>query len=258
MKILTTATGALAESLRKHGDVTLSSLRYSLDDEFFDLVSAHDVVVHNSARISCGSLDHAMENIALTFRAFKITKAAKRKFVYLSSMSCLQTKNSFKPVEQMSPYAVSKYLGEKLAHPKDPDFFVVRFSTLFYKDPQRDGLSKIINDAVFNKKITIDPQVERDFIPLDAATKILHELIQTNNLPHVLNIASGHSSSFLEVSEFIAALVSTLERVLNYSGDHVPTPFVLSRFDPVPGFPVYTKQAILEYIKELSASLNNQ
>ena len=107
-------------------------------------------------------------------------------FIYFSTMSLLQKNilpDDYLNFRDMTDYALSKYVLEILCSRYRIPITLVRFSALFYKNPARDELSKLVYNAVKNNKITIynNGVAKRDFIPLDIATQYVVKLIGKKN-----------------------------------------------------------------------------
>jgi dTDP-D-glucose 4,6-dehydratase len=81
----------------------------------------------------------------------------------------------------------------------------VRFSTIFYGDYQKDGLSNVIFQAVkFGQVRLIDQGIaKRDFIPIEIAAEYLFNICNSGAKDKIINICSGESKSFAEVVELL-------------------------------------------------------
>ena len=162
------------------------------------------------------------------------------RFINISSMSILKDADTYLTQKEMTDYAVSKYLAEMFCtkHPlsiKHKNTTNVRFSTLFYANKTRDGLSKLASDAVDNQKITLinNGIAERDFIPLDVAAAYLFKLTTTIELPLTINIASGKSLSFKYFADLILKQDPSPKessRTVKIENLELPTQTVLSHF----------------------------
>jgi nucleoside-diphosphate-sugar epimerase len=132
-------------------------------------------------------------------------------------MSILDSDNDllYGDVLQMTPYAYSKYLAEtyclksRLSHVS-----CVRFATLFYKDPKKDGLSKLVADAVTNGRITIfnHGDARRNFLPLHVASQYINKLTQLKDAPkRTYTFAAQDPTSFKEVALFLKRCLPRLK-----------------------------------------------
>lgn len=200
--ILFTATGAISTAFKKYYPCNIVSARFLDDTELSEIIRSSSTIIHNAAVISTESLSEYVDsNFLLTKRivdlAYNINPNIR--FINISSMSILETSDQYLDPSEMNHYALSKYIAEIycLNHPIKR-LTNVRFSTIFYKDPERDGLSKLANDAIKNKRITIYNHGEssRDFIPLDIAIKYLYKLTVQDIFPRKINLVSGTSLSF--------------------------------------------------------------
>jgi len=200
--ILFTGTGAISSTFAKLYPCKIVSARFLDDTKLESFIASSKTIIHNAASISSQSLStYVNSNFTLTKRILDIAYNVNPniRFINLSSMSILRTANTYLNTTEMTDYALSKYFAEIycFSHPIKR-LTNVRFSTIFYKDPQRDGLSKLAYDAVVKKKITIfnNGESHRDFIPIEIVVKYLHKLCEKENLPRKINIVSGMSLSF--------------------------------------------------------------
>jgi nucleoside-diphosphate-sugar epimerase len=207
--ILFTGGGAVFEAFKKIEDCVYLSFRRTDPAEFREAVSKAEVIVHNAANIGCGTVEEAVaDNFLPTFRLVNLCLACnpKLRFIYLGSMSYLAEEHDFLPVEKMTPYAYSKFLGETFCLKSSlPNVHAVRFSTLFYENPKRDGLSYLVSEAVQHNAINTfnGGSARRDFIPLDIAAAYLAKIVRQNPAEKVLNIAAGQETSFGEIALFL-------------------------------------------------------
>ena len=211
--ILFTATGALSAAFAQQYPCQIISARKLNDVELTEKLELATVVIHNAALLQANVLSEYMDaNYGLTKRVLDLTYKTnpKVRFINVSSMSFLETADAYLPTEKMTDYAYSKYEAEQYCnqHPlskKHENVTNVRFSTLFYQDETRDGLSKLGFDAVHKKQISLinNGNAKRDFIPLDVAAAYLKKLTTTNVLPAVINVASGKPLSFKHLSDLI-------------------------------------------------------
>jgi nucleoside-diphosphate-sugar epimerase len=207
--ILLTGQGAIAQAFSNKYPCKVASIRHMSDDELKDEIINSSVIIHNSALVGSYNLDELItSNFLLTKKIIDtiyITNPSCR-FINLSSMSFLDTEDDTLLLNYMSNYGLSKYLSEHycLNHALK-NVCSVRFSTIFYQNSQRDGISKIISDAYYNRKITtfnngIDA---RDILPLDIAVEYLFKICQYTESKKVFNVVSGKSTQFIELIALI-------------------------------------------------------
>lgn len=202
MKISLTGSGAIAGAyLKVNPSAGVYSFRKMEDEQIIEeVILSSDVIVHNSAGIS-----PVNDNLGLTRRIVDLVLASKPeiRFINIGSMSYLSA-DGYLPVNKMTPYAYSKFGSEIYALMFLPNMTSVRFSTIFYKDHQRDGLSRLIHIARTEKIITIinNGSAKRDFIPLDIAAQYLDHVIREDTAP-IINICSGTGTSFYQVAKMI-------------------------------------------------------
>ena len=224
MKIsISGVNGGFGSELVKHLDnYETVSLRYGgIGDQERKKLSECEVFVHCGALLR-GSYDELFKSNVLLIKDildYLTAENPKVHFVYLSSMSLLRkkpkvTSRDYLEFWEMTDYAVSKYISEILcAYSKIPTT-VVRFSTLFCRDPMRDGLSRVVFDAVNQKKITIfdNGMARRDFLPLDIAAKYVVRMLGNGSLHgRTLDVVSGRETSFREIADFLSSKMSSLE-----------------------------------------------
>lgn len=244
MRISLTGSGVLAGAYLK---INPSAKVLSFFNR--DVVLSSDVIIHNAAFLPGNDLDRMMDNFKLTKRIVDKVLAVKPniKFINIGSMSFLSN-DGYLPVNKMSPYAYSKFLSEIYVMMFLPNMKSVRFSTIFYKNPQKDGLSELIYRAKMEGKITLinGGSAKRDFIPLDIAAQYLDYIVKEDT-PPVINICSGIETSFLQVAEII--LKYTKAELVFEERD---TPEVLSKFvKSLPEIKFSLEDKIRNYLCEL-------
>jgi nucleoside-diphosphate-sugar epimerase len=240
MKILISGVnGGFGSELVRHLDnYETVSLRYGgIGNHERKKLSECEAFVHCGGLLR-GSYDELLKsNVFLTkdILNYLTEENPKVHFVYLSSMSLLRKKTKVKSRDylefwEMTDYAVSKYISEILCSRTRTPTTVVRFSTLFWRDPMRDGLSRLVFDAVNQKKITIfdNGMSRRDFLPLNIAAKYVAKMLGNESLyGRTLNVASGRETSFREIANFLSSKMSSLEvqDLPTQPLDSVPTDF---------------------------------
>lgn len=204
--ILLTGHGALGDAFSKLTRCDIVSSRQLSAQQMETVLAQYDVIIHNAANIQPSGLQEAVDdNFSLTKRlidaAYKVRPGIR--FVYLSSMSCLKDEKDYVDIDSMTDYSFSKYLAEIycIKHPLK-NVNVVRFSTIFYADEKRDGLSRLIYDAVNTGAITLinNGDAKRDFIPVEVVAGYLHKMILQEVGDKVLTIASANAVSFSAIA----------------------------------------------------------
>lgn len=230
--ILFTGSGALANTFAKYYDCEIISARLLDDDTLSKKFAEADVVIHNAALINSDDISMFIEgNFLLTRRILEIVQKVKPdiKFINISSMSFLKDENNYLDPLEMSNYAFSKYISELFCLKYCiKNIINLRFSTLFYSDFRRDGLSKLVHECVLDKRITIYNKGEavRDFIPIEIAAQYLYKVTQMAVFPKVINIVSGKATSFNYFAEKLMALIPG-SQIINIE---VETSDILSTF----------------------------
>lgn len=209
--LLTGASGALGRKyLELFPETTPISIRYNNRSSFFDLqerLKSADVLIHASANLNPKSIDDAIRDNAIL--PFDILEAASEvnpnvHIILISSMSLLGENGEPRRLRDMTPYAASKFIMEEMSQKvsRNP-ITIVRFSTIFYADHSRDGLSKIVYTA-YKARSIVASDCRRDFIPLWAACTWLEKLCGNKKWYNkTINIASGKSINMLDVASHL-------------------------------------------------------
>lgn len=188
------------------------SIRMEGISTLLDKLEDNDIVIHNSANVSpSGFLQAVEDNFSLTQNLIAAIHSSKKKvrLIFLSSMSILDEHGNYKDIEAMNAYSFSKYLAEVycLKHPYA--ITCVRFSTIFYQDPLKDGLSKMIHEASKSKKISLinGGVAKRDFIPIDLAARYLYKMTKIESKLEVYNLCSGMPLSFSAIASIVQGVL---------------------------------------------------
>jgi hypothetical protein len=257
--ILFTGSGKIASAYLSKFPGKYVSARNLDDQELSKELFEATVVIHNAAIINSGSvLDFFEGNCILTKRILDLLSVVnpRARFINLSSMSFLETENKYLPVEEMSNYAFSKYTSEVfcIRYPYS-DLVNVRFSTIFYGDFDKDGISRLIYSFVQgNVTIFNNGEAYRDILPLEILICYLHKITFAKSLPRVMNVAAGKSYSFKNILDFL---------ILNSSNVQIENkiqklPEVLSSFskkhiDIVGEISFDLRDYVIEYYKLLNS-----
>jgi len=239
--LISGASGNFGSKLIEHlygFDTDTVSLRHGkINKQQKSKLSNCDVFIHCGALLEGSFEDLFNSNMLLTKKVldYLALKNPTVHFIYLSSMSLLQKKQNILPNDyldfrDMTDYALSKYVSEIICSRYRIPITVVRFSTLFYGDPIRDGLSRLVYNAVKNNKITIynNGVAKRDFLPLSIAVQYIVKLIGKEKFfGKTLNIVSGQETSFRDIADFLKFRIKDLmiENKDLELIDNVPTKF---------------------------------
>lgn len=209
--ILLTGHGAFAqEFLRQCDEGRIVSLRTTPKRQFIAQVKQARCIIHNAADKACTSpaacVTHNFYQTAYLLHLLHRVNPDVL-FLYLSSMSMLASDTTYRDVGDMTPYAYSKYLGETYCRVYPlKRYMCIRFSTLFYKDYMKDGISKLIYDAITDGTITLlnDGEAKRDILPLEIAVAYVQKIINQYPFPDtVITIASARQTSFNEIAGYL-------------------------------------------------------
>lgn len=210
------------------------SIRMEGISTLLDKLEDNDTVIHNSANVSPSDFLQAVENnFSLTQNLVEAIHSSKKKIrlIFLSSMSILDEHGNYKGIETMNAYSFSKYLAEIycLKHPYAVT--CVRFSTIFYQDPLKDGLSKMIQEASESKKISLinGGVAKRDFIPIDLAARYLYKMTKIESPLEVYNLCSGMPLSFSAIASIVQGILPGIIVTNRNIQDSSPT--VISDFN---------------------------
>lgn len=232
--IVFTGGGAFASEFLKQYAGEILSFRNVSRSEFAKRLKKANVIVHNAVNTACPSIascvaDNFYPTKEILDLLYHVNKRAL--FVYLSSMSILKSENRYLDFKDMNPYAFSKFLSEMccLRYPLE-NVYCVRFSTIFYKDCKKDGLSRLIYNAVKTNKITLynNGRAIRDFIPINIAVKYVYKVMKKNsNEKSIFNITSAKARSFFQIAKYLKTKIPSL---LIENSDIPTTSKVLSSF----------------------------
>ncbi len=197
-----------------------------LDDEIFAKLPAIDYIIHCAAQISINQsvnepVFDAQNNILGTLKVLEFARKNNiKKFIYLSSAAVFGQPH-FLPITEehprnpISPYGLSKYVGEK---------YVLLYSELFAlnsivlipfniyspllkeDDPYAGVLSKFISAVKQNlpPRIEGDGKQTRDFIHVkDLALAVKLALEKDTGENRVFNIGSGKAVSVEELAKLV-------------------------------------------------------
>jgi nucleoside-diphosphate-sugar epimerase len=224
MKVLVSgATGSVGRAiLRRLPSVDTITLRYGvgLDDRQREKIARCDVFIHCGALLDGSFQDLFQSNTLLVNRLLEHFSSANpaAHLIVLSTMSLLEpsshvSHDDYMGFRNMTDYAASKYMAEVVCSRYSIPITVLRFSTLFCRDPQKDGLSKLICDAVLHGRVTLlnDGAAKRDFLPLDVAAQYVERILGRQEFfGRQMNIVSGESVSFRQIVDFVRTRLNDL------------------------------------------------
>ena len=139
--IALTGRGALASELTKQKGVEVISIRELGEKIFWRRMKTVNTLIHNAASINCENINECLSknfDFSRKIVDFLVSNNSTVNFTYISSMSILDPKSDkvFLDTSKMTPYAFSKYKAERYCvNSNITNLKVVRFSTLFYRDP---------------------------------------------------------------------------------------------------------------------------
>lgn len=219
MTILT-GKGSFADEYTRQFETEVASVRDLGEPRFLEKLSKANVIIHNAATVENSDLELSVER-NFDFTRFIIKHLEKTNpdahLVLLSSMSILnpEDSHSYGGVLDMTAYAYSKYLAETFSLKSSLSHVsCVRFSTLFFKDPAKDGLSRLVTDAKTHGKITIynNGEALRNFLPLDIAVQYIKKITErTKHEKQTFTLAAESPTSFGEIAKMLKAALPELE-----------------------------------------------
>jgi len=233
--ILFTGHGELATAFKSKYDARIESFRKLKFDERKHQIKHAKILIHNAANLNGTQLiDSVKDNFILTKQIIDLCTKTNPNifFIYLSSMSFLNLNGEYKDIKDMSNYAYSKFLGESyLLKSSLSQKSSIRFSTIFYKNPKRDGLSKLIHDSYKTKVIKLinNGISRRDFIPIEICAGYLKKIIEEKYSKGIINICSGISTSFQEIA---AILIQNIKHSRICNCNLESNSIVCSKFNP--------------------------
>jgi nucleoside-diphosphate-sugar epimerase len=209
--LLTGSNGSLGKKYRQmFPEAVPVSIRYG-DSKMMvnlsDQIRTADTLIHASACLSPQDIESAIRDntmlpLEILDMAGKINPMTH--IILISTMSLLDESGQPRKMKDMTFYAASKYIMEELVPKiaKNP-VTIVRFSSLFYEDPERDGLSKIIFTACRDNRI-VASDCRRDFLPLWAACTWLNKLCCNQKwYNRTINLASGRSVNMIDIAHYL-------------------------------------------------------
>jgi hypothetical protein len=264
--ILFTGSGAISECFLEYFPCKIISARNLSNYDLSNWILKADVIIHNAAIIKSENFkDYIDGNFILTKRILDLVTEIKPsiKFINISSMSILSSSDEYLQVNEMSDYAFSKFISEKYCL-KNPIVKCanVRFSTILYGNEKRDGISKLIYDCVKNNEITIynNGSALRDIIPLKIICHYLYKLSISEINFKTINIASGYSTSFMDIANILKAKNEKL-KINNLTAPNlveVLSNFPEKKLDLLGVIDFDLKSEILTIYDKLSESVNLQ
>jgi len=216
---LTGASGSIGrEFIRQFPETVPVSVRYrnrSQYDVLADKLMSVDALVCAGASLSSDSeIQLIDDNAFLPMDVLEIVhqvRGSSFPVILISSMSVLATWRCYKHPSDMSLYAWSKFLMEKMAlrYVDKVAYKNIRFSTIFNRDPDKDGLSKMVYTAKREGAVQVYSCL-RDFIPIDEAVRLLGEFTQQSvekgialDHPKGVDIGSGQPTNLLDVASYL-------------------------------------------------------
>jgi len=236
--IVLTGGGSFAKSYTNQFDAEVASIRELGEASFLEKIAKATTVIHNAATINGANMETLLAS-NFDFTRYLVLKLQEinpdAHLVLLSSMSILDPNNDqqYGDVLEMTPYAYSKYLAETYALKSElTHVSCVRFSTLFFKDPAKDGLSKLIADTAEAGRITTYNQGEalRNFLPIDVAAQYVQKItLKEGEQKRTYTLAAPEPTSFAAVATQLKQLVPKL--IIEDKTIDSPTAPVLSHFN---------------------------
>jgi nucleoside-diphosphate-sugar epimerase len=263
------STGTVGRALLKRlGDADTISLRYGVDvgDRQREKLARCDAFIHCGALLQGSFHDLFQSNTLLLNQLLEYFSSENpdAHLIVLSTMSLLEpservSHDDYMEFRHMTDYAASKYLAEVVCSRYSIPITVLRFSTLFCRDPRKDGLSKLIHDAVLEGRVTLlnDGRAKRDFLPLDVAARYVTGVIGKEAFygGH-LNIVSGGAVSFRQMVDFIRPKLNRLvvENRTVSETKRVPAEFSTEDVQRIGRVEFSLYDEVDSYIKELRAN----
>ncbi len=213
--VLTGASGGVGrEFVRQFPDTCPVSVRYGDYSALASKLRTADALVCAGALLHAET-EHAFRqaNVRLPLDILKLVsevRGSSLPVLLISSMSILKNKVDYLAISDMSPYARSKYrmeLEARKSYEGVVNYTNIRFSTIFYGDPLRDGRSKLIYTAKSKKEVDAVP-CHRDFIPIDSGVALLEDFICSKVAGRFqecrsINIATGQRVNLMDIARYL-------------------------------------------------------
>ena len=206
--IYLTGHGSFAENLCEEYGAKIMSLR---DTKPINFDSAN-IIIHNAVNLHPKTNREALRDNVIPFSRLLTTIKKDTRLILLSSMSVLKNQNEKLPIEILGPYAKSKFFCEDLIKAYHKNYLIIRFSTIFFGENGKDGLSSLVYSAKTKNEITLynEGSAVRDFIALDDAVDATVEMARQDFVGEI-NIATGVQTSFAEIAQQLKMLNPKLE-----------------------------------------------
>lgn len=230
--ILFTGNSAISRAFLEMFPCKIISARKLNNVELAFWIMKTDVIIHNAAVLNANNYkDYIEGNFILTKRIIDLVNDIKPsiKFLNISSMSILSGDNEYLHFEKMTDYGFSKFIAEQYClNSPLRNKTNIRFSTIFYADEKRDGISKLIFDCVNRNEIILynDGSSTRDILPMKTLCQYLYRLSKMKVLNQTVNIVSGKVYSFREIAHYLKAKNNKL--IINNLSENVK--YILSDF----------------------------
>ncbi|HKR82354.1 MAG TPA: NAD-dependent epimerase/dehydratase family protein [Candidatus Saccharimonadales bacterium] len=259
MTILT-GGGSFAQSYLDQFAAEVASIRELGEAGFLEKLSKATTIIHNAATIASNDTEMLVAR-NFDFTRFIVLKLQELNpsahLIVLSSMSVLDPGDDQKygNVLAMTPYAYSKYLAETYALKSElKHVSCVRFSTLFFKDPAKDGLSKLIADAAEAGRITTYNKGEalRNFLPIEVAVQYVQKITsQQSKAQRTYTLAAPEPTSFAYVAKLLKQQVPELvieDKTIDGSGVPVLANFSTKDIDELGRIDFSLEAEIKQYL----------
>jgi nucleoside-diphosphate-sugar epimerase len=263
------STGTVGRALLKRsGDFATISLRYGvdLDDRQREKLAQCDAFIHCGALLEGSFRDMFQSNTLLVSQLLEYFSSENpdAHLIILSTMSLLEpsahvSHDDYLEFRLMTDYAASKYLAEVVCSRYSIPITVLRFSTLFCRDPRKDGLSKLVHDAVLDGRVTLlnDGRAKRDFLPLEVAARYVTAVIGKEEFyGRHMNIVSGQAVSFRQMVDYIRPKLNRLvvENKTVTEARSVPAEFSTEDIQRIGRIEFSVYHEVDSYIQELQAN----
>ena len=180
-----------------------------------------DTIVHLAAQVSVPqSITNPDETLSVnvdgTSSIIKSAEASDVKRIIFASSAAVYGDSQQIPTPEtaplmpQSPYAVSKIVGEEILRQSKLDTCSLRFFNVYGQGQSKSGgyaaVIPSFQGAIESDKPCIvhgDGTQSRDFINIHDLVRIIGLVIEAEHLPSELNVASGKSTSILDLIEIL-------------------------------------------------------
>lgn len=157
---------------------------------------------------SCRDLLQYERECLHLFEAIIDCQKTGRRLVYFSSAGAIygdsdEIKCEKSPLFPKTPYGRHKLLCESVIVNSGINFLILRLPNIIGHGGNPNQLIPFLVSSVYNGKVRLQKNATRDLIGIDDTVRILDALLNTVRENLIVNVASGHSVSVIDIMKEI-------------------------------------------------------